>query len=100
MKENTEMNMTETPAFPAATARTSVRSGRTKLTPAACSIGATVGIFGGISSLIAGLICIAVHCVVPSDVVFASVGTKLLILGIPMLLVGSGFLDAIDKTRS
>lgn len=99
MKEDPEMKSTETHTFPVAPAGTA-KSRKMLLTPDVCSIGATVCIFGGISSLVAGLICIAIHCVVPSDAVFANVGTGLLILGIPMLLVGSAFLDGIDKTRS
>ena len=71
------------------------------LNPLVCSVGASVGIFGGISSLVTGVICIVLHAVVPNDAVFNRAGTTLLILGIPMLLAGSVFLDDLgNKERS
>lgn len=74
--------------------RRSVR--RALLNPVVCSIAAALGIFGGISSLVAGVMCIVIHSVVSGDRAFDQVGTTLLILGIPMLLLGSIFLDEIE----
>lgn len=71
---------------------------RSFLNSVVCSVGATICIFGGISALIAGLFCVIVHGVIPGDVIFDHTGTVLLILGIPLLLVGSIFLDEIDPT--
>lgn len=68
------------------------------LSPFICSVLAAFGIFGGISSLFAGLICVIIHSLLAGDRAFDSVGTVLLIIAIPMILVGSAFLDAIkDK---
>ena len=67
------------------------------LTPFVCSILASLGIFGGISSLFVGIVCVVVHAVVSHDRVFDRVGTVLLILAIPMILIGSVFLDEINN---
>jgi len=69
------------------------------LTPLICSVFAAVGIFGGISSLFAGLICVVVHSVISGDTVFDQAGTLLLIVAIPMILVGSVFLDEIGGQK-
>lgn len=63
----------------------------------ACSILASLGIFGGISSLFVGLVCVVVHSVISNDKAFDSVGTVLLIVAIPMILLGSIFLDEINN---
>ena len=74
------------------------RSLRKKLlTPLVCSILASLGIFGGISSLFVGIVCLVIHGVVSHDSVFDTVGTALLIAAIPMILVGSVFLDEINR---
>lgn len=80
-------------------AKTRGRLRRAVLNSVFCSVAATVCIFGGISSLIAGLFCIVVHGIVPGDSVFDHAGTVLLILGIPLLLIGSVFLDEIDINK-
>ena len=67
------------------------------LTPFVCSILASLGIFGGISSLFVGIVCVVVHAVFSHDRVFDRVGTVLLILAIPMILIGSVFLDEINN---
>ena len=72
---------------------------RTILSPLFCSIAASFGIFGGISALFIGLICVILHAIVPHDTAFDSVGTVLLIAAIPMILVGSIFLDEIEKRK-
>lgn len=77
--------------------RTALR--KTVLRPFPCSIMAAVGIFGGISSLFVGLACIVIHAVVAGDTVFDRVGTVLLVVAIPMILIGSIFLDEIEGNR-
>ena len=71
----------------------------TLLNPLVCSIGAVIGIFGGISALIVGLFCVVVHVALINDNAFNRVGTVLLMISIPMLLVGSALMDEIDKRR-
>ena len=65
------------------------------LNPLVCSIAAALGIFGGISSLFAGLICVILEAVWGSGAGFGRVGTILLISSIPTLLIGVTFLDEI-----
>lgn len=79
-----------------------VRSAMRKsvLRPFSCSIFAAVGIFGGLSSLFVGLVSVMIHAMVPVEKVFDRVGTILLVAAIPMILVGSVFLDAIDCDKS
>ena len=66
------------------------------LTPIVCSILASLGIFGGISSLFVGIVSVIIHSLVSGDTIFDRVGTILLIAAIPMILVGSIFLDEIN----
>lgn len=70
---------------------------RTLLRPLPCSIFAAAGIFGGISSLFVGLACIVIHAVIPTEMVFDRAGTFLLVVAIPMILIGSVFLDEIRR---
>lgn len=79
------------------TKRRSIWSGL--LTPFVCTVLATFGIFGGISSLFVGLICVLIHGLVSHDRIFDQVGTVLLIVAIPMILIGSIFLDEIPGTK-
>ncbi|MEO6050396.1 MAG: hypothetical protein ABIP78_03590 [Pyrinomonadaceae bacterium] len=72
---------------------------RTLLNPLFCSVLASFGIFGGISALFIGLICVVVHSLVAADKVFDSVGTILLKAAIPMILIGSVFLDEIPGKK-
>ncbi|MFN0139094.1 MAG: hypothetical protein ACKVQW_03270 [Pyrinomonadaceae bacterium] len=67
------------------------------LNPVVCSIGAAVGIFGGVSALITGLFCVLVHAALAADSAFGIVGTVLFIVAIPMLLMGSALMDEIDR---
>jgi len=99
MKEDTKMNNANVGAFPTSqrTAHGKVRMAI--LNPVLCTISATLGIFGGISSLVGGLVCITIHLFVDQDVVFDRAGTTLLILGIPLLLLGSIFLDEIEPNK-
>ncbi|MBK8466839.1 MAG: hypothetical protein IPL32_13500 [Chloracidobacterium sp.] len=67
------------------------------LSPLVCSVLASFGIFGGISSLFVGVVCVVIHGLVSGDGVFDSVGTVLLIVAIPMILIGAIFLDKIER---
>jgi hypothetical protein len=69
------------------------------LTPLVCSILASLGIFGGISSLFVGIISVIIHSMISSDRIFDEVGTILLIVALPMILVGSIFLDEIEGKK-
>jgi hypothetical protein len=77
--------------------RTTLR--KTVLRPFPCSVLAATGIFGGLSALFVGLVCIVLHALIPGDVMFSRVGTVLLVVAIPMILIGSIFLDEIDKNK-
>jgi hypothetical protein len=72
---------------------------RTRLRPAIFSILASLGIFGGISALFVGLVFVIVHGVLSADIIFNKVGTGLLIVAIPMILLGSIFLDEIEGKK-
>ena len=65
--------------------------------PMFCSVCASIGIFGGLSALFIGIVCVIVHAVLASDRVFDRVGTVLLIFAIPMILIGSIFVDEINS---
>ena len=67
------------------------------LRPSVCAVCASFGIFGGLAALFIGIVCVAIHAVVPGDLTFDSVGTMLLIAAIPMILIGSIFLDEIHQ---
>lgn len=98
---STKMNREETLIMQALTVDAKRHKVRQRLlNPLVCSIGASVGIFGGISSLVAGLLCVVLHVVAIGDQIFDRAGTVLLILGIPMLLLGSIFLDEIEVKQS
>lgn len=75
--------------------RTALR--KSVLRPLPCSILAAVGVFGGISALFIGLVCIVLHALVPGDVMYSQVGTVLLVVAIPMILIGAVFLDEIGN---
>lgn len=99
MKEDIKMNNAKVGVFPESQKKPHGKLRRAILNPVVCSVGATLGIFGGVSSLVAGLVCISIHLFVAQDVVFDRAGTTLLILGIPMLLLGSVFLDEIETSK-
>lgn len=73
---------------------------QTLLSPMLCSVVASIGIFGGISALFIGLVCVVLHVMFAGDTAFDTVGTVLLIVAIPMILVGSIFLDEIGEKRN
>lgn len=72
---------------------------RTILTPMVSSIGAGIGIFGGIAALFSGLICCVIHELFWGDTVYNQVATTLLVMAIPMILLGSVLLDEVDAGR-
>jgi hypothetical protein len=72
---------------------------KTVLRPLPSSIFAAVGIFGGLSSLFVGLTCVVIHAMVTGDRVFDRAGTVLLVAAIPMILIGSVFLDEIQGNK-
>jgi hypothetical protein len=72
---------------------------RTLLTPFVCSVLASIGIFGGMSALFTGIMCVILHGVLSQDIVFNRVGTVLLIVAIPMILIGAIFLDEIELRK-
>ncbi len=63
------------------------------------SILAAFGIFGGISSLFVGLVFVVLHGIIAGDRMFDRAGTGLLIVAIPMILIGSIFLDEIEGKK-
>lgn len=69
------------------------------LRPWVWSILASLGIFGGISALFIGLVFVVIHGVLSADVTFNRVGTGLLIVAIPMILLGSVCLDEIEGKK-
>lgn len=62
-----------------------------------CSVLASLGVFGGVSFLFVGIVCVVIHGIALNDIVFDRVGTFLLIISIPMILIGSIFLDEINS---
>ena len=65
--------------------------------PMFCAMCASAGIFGGLSALFVGIVSVLIHAMIAGDRIFDRVGTVLLILAIPMILVGSIFVDEINK---
>lgn len=55
--------------------------------------------FGGLSSLFIGFVLILFHTLIPGDLTFNRIGTILLILGIPMILFSSFFIDKFGEHR-
>ena len=66
------------------------------LTPTVCTVLASLGLFGGISSLFVGIVFVVLHGFIAAERMFDRVGTGLLIVAIPMILLGSIFLDEIE----
>jgi len=94
-------NSTSTPLVRSNVDPATGRNGLRKrlLTPLVCSVMASIGMFGGMSSLFVGAICVVFHGVLKQDILFNQVGTVLLIIAIPMILLGSVFLDEIDMKK-
>ncbi|CAN5512317.1 hypothetical protein BH10ACI2_BH10ACI2_25190 [soil metagenome] len=60
---------------------------------------ASFGIFGGISALFVGIVSVIIHAVATGDRLFDRIGTGLLIVAIPMILIGSLFVDEIEVKK-
>lgn len=60
---------------------------------------AFLGVFGGMSALFIGLVFVVIHGVLSGDVIFNQVGTGLLFVAIPMILLGSVCADAINGKK-
>ena len=60
---------------------------------------AAFGVFGGISALFVGIVFVVLHSMMAGDRIFDTLGTGLLISAIPMILIGSIFIDKIQGTR-
>ena len=60
---------------------------------------ASFGIFGGISALFVGIVSVIIHAVATGDRLFDRIGTGLLIVAIPMILIGSLFVDEIKGKK-
>ncbi len=99
MKSEIELKSTTLSDLQVSRPRSRSSLGDALLSRTTCLILAFLGIFGGISSLIVGLICIVIHSVVSGDRVFDRIGTILLIVAIPMLLGGAIFLDEIEGKK-
>ncbi|MEO7540230.1 MAG: hypothetical protein ABIV21_09385 [Pyrinomonadaceae bacterium] len=99
MKLVSEIQSTSIPdrADPAIKRRSILRY--TLFNPLICFVVAAIGIFGGISSLFAGLACVLIHTLISSDKVFDRTGTVFLIFAIPAILVGSIFADEIKPKK-
>ncbi len=99
MNSDEKVNTSRIEASARENSRSAYRLRRSILSPLLCSVLATMGLFGGISALFSGLICVILHALVNNDTAFDSVGTVLLISAIPMILIGSIFLDEIEKSK-
>ena len=99
MRREMELQGTTPPAPARSRGRIRAALRKTVLRPLPSSIFAAVGIFGGLSSLFVGLACIVIHAIVPGDAVFDRVGTLLLVVAIPMILIGAIFLDEIEGNK-
>ena len=69
----------------------------TRLRPVVFSILAIFGVFGGISALFVGIVFFLLHSLAAVDAMFDRVGTALLVVAIPMILIGAIFIDAIEE---
>ena len=58
---------------------------------------ASIGIFGGISSAVAGTICTVIHSLLTNETTFAKAGSILLIAAVPAMLAGSILIDEIGE---
>jgi len=72
---------------------------RKRVKPAIYAVLASLGIFGGISALFVGLVFVVLHGILSADAVFNRAGTVLLIVAIPMILLGSVFVDEIEEKK-
>ena len=70
-----------------------------RIKPTIYAVLASLSIFGGISALFIGLVFIVLHGILSADMVFNTAGTVLLIIAIPMILLGSIFVDEIEGKK-
>lgn len=99
MKSETNLRNTLSVVHPNSHGKTRGRVRKTILNPFVCSVLASVGIFGGISALFSGLVCVCIHALLSGEQSFDRAGTVLLIAAIPSILIGSIFLDEIEKNK-
>lgn len=64
-----------------------------------CSIGAALGIFGGIAFIVFGLLCVVIQWMIGRDTVLDNVGAFMLIVAIPMMMLGAAFMDEYEKKK-
>ena len=72
---------------------------RAIFSPLLCLLVASFGIFGGVAALFAGIMCAMIHGIIAGDKVFDKTGTFFLIAAIPMILIGSVFLDELNPEK-
>jgi hypothetical protein len=65
-----------------------------------CSAGVGLGIGGGLTALVSGLVCVVAESVTPGDTAYGRLATILLIIAIPLLLIGSIFIDELALAES
>ena len=95
MKSEAELKHVALPR--AADSRSAIR--RKLMSPLVCAVLASFGVLGGVSALFVGIVSVVIHGIVPQEHVFNRVGTALLMVAIPMILIGSIFLDEIDQRK-
>lgn len=72
---------------------------RKLMSPLVCAVLASFGVLGGVSALFVGIVSVIIHGILPQEHIFNRVGTVLLIVAIPMILIGSIFLDEIELRK-
>ena len=72
---------------------------RKLMSPLVCAVLASLGVLGGVSALFVGIVSVVIHGILPQEHIFNRVGTILLIVAIPMILIGSIFLDEIELRK-
>jgi len=60
---------------------------------------AFISIVGGLFAIFVGFISIIFHAVLKDDVLLSQIGTVLMMISIPMLLVGGHFMDKATEKR-
>ena len=95
MKSQAELKHAALPRV--ADSRSTIR--RKLMSPLVCAVLASFGVLGGVSALFVGIVSVVIHGIVPQEHIFNRVGTVLLIVAIPMILIGSIFLDEIDQRK-
>ena len=60
---------------------------------------ALAGIGGGLLAIFFGFVFIIIHAILEHDTIFNQIGTFLTVISIPMILVGSIFLDKFGENK-